>query len=52
MCSVCHSGDFGILKAQVNSSQKSPENSHEAWVMGDGSVMTAQHTTLAWLGKF
>ena len=51
----CHSRDFGILKAQVKPSQKSPENSHEAWViiiMRDGSVMTAQHTTHAWLGKF
>ena len=36
-------------------SQKSSESSHEAWViiiMRDGSVMTAQYTASAWLGKF
>ena len=42
------------IKAQVNPSQKSPENSHETWlliIMRDGSVMTVQHTAHAWLGK-
>lgn len=43
-------GNLSILKAKVNPSQKSPENSHEPWVIistQDGSVVTAHCTCMA-----
>jgi len=46
----CVSGDFGILKAKVNPSQRAAENNQEAWVilsMMDGSVKTAHYTCTA-----
>lgn len=48
---LCHrSGDLSIMKAKVNPSQKSPENSHEPWVIistQDGSVEIAHCTCMA-----
>ena len=44
------SGDLGIMKAKASPSQRSPENSHEAWViisMQDGSVVTGHCTCMA-----
>lgn len=46
----CLCGDFGVLKAKVNPSQRSAENCQEAWValsMNDGSVKTAHCTCMA-----
>ena len=46
----CLCGDFGVLKAKVNPSQRSAENCQEAWValsMSDGSVKTAHCTCMA-----
>ena len=43
-------GDFGVLKAKVNPSQRSADNCQEAWValsMSDGSVKTAHWTCMA-----
>ena len=45
-----HSGNLNVMKAKVNPSQKSPENSHEPWVIissQDGSVVTAHCTCMA-----
>ena len=44
------SGNLSVMKAKVNPSQKSPENSHEPWVIintQDGSVVTAHCTCMA-----
>ena len=46
----CLCGDFGVLKAKVNPSQRSAENCQEAWVavfMNDSSIKTAHCTCMA-----
>ena len=45
------SSKVAILKAEVNPSQKSPDQPHKAWVIvsqKDGSVMTGHCTCMAW----